>query len=1010
MDTTFYDSILPAGGLRVLATFMNGLGQAPTHTYYTTNEDLTEAAVAYDSLGKNVYHACASFKEASSRKGENAAAVKSLWVDLDVGPTKDYASAKAAAAAIESFRTALDLPQSWLVQSGGGVHVYFPFEKPVEPEKWKKLAGMFAACLDHAGVKHDPSRTTDVASVLRIPTTKNYKYDPPKNVKVVRAGAEAPVRVLYEKIKAYIDANNIIVEDGRRAKPGVSNELIGPKDFPPTHGDIIAKHCAIVRQAEETGGDNEFAIWWRLIGGVAKFCVDPEATAERWTKNRSATGHEQDDWKKQMDSWSTDPVTCGELSKHSGACAKCPHWGKIRTPLSLGHPEQPVSMPVPVAGVAPPAPKRTSPGPWEFGAAWIKAEIQAKTRTGLDSLGRMTMSMLQPDGTYKHRPFCDKYWQVMRRLRNTDGVWQLEIAYQTYPGHPHETFLIDSEIVTAPDMLKKAFSAREIHFYGGPKAMEVAQHVLRENQELLADYQEEHRVAETMGWATDGGSYGRMTGEFVLGHTLIRPKKAPTDVMLDDSIPANLRDVYQTEGTTGEWVNLIDYIYNRPGAEPYQFVIAAMFAAPLVRLAPGATTWHGIPIALCGDSGSAKTSTAKVAMTVYGKPDALLFTAQKGQGDTINALSAKMGSLKNLPFVADELTGQDPEHVRDILYMLANGKAKDRMAQNGRLIPNPYWWSTIPLITSNESMHDKVRQLQSAHVQDATALRCFEITLLKDDMKRVFPDINKGIIDGDLTAKQYGCVGREWLQFVVNNQTRISNYLGEARRTYKVSDNDQSDVRFYADLLMTVEAAATLAHKRGFIKWNVSAMMKWAKAQVQSLVAAVRERNWDEHFSAYVASLHGRTIVTNKCQIGPGRRHAVNMEMSREPLSTSKLNPPVARRATDDKLFFVTVASVKRWCVDERVDFTRFIQACMSSGYILASPEPNGTYNMSISASTTYSVPRCPCYRLDYEKAAPLVTSKEAEEETPDNVIALPVKGNELTVSVEGSTNVESAT
>lgn len=993
MDTaSFYDSILPNGGLKVLATFRGGLGQPPVHTFHTTNADLINAAAAGDAAGKNVYHACAAYGTTDSRKGDNVVAVKALWTDLDVGPTKPYPTARDAAAAAEAFRVAAGLPATWIVSSGGGVHTYQPFAKPVEPAKWKTIAAMYAACMEHFGVKHDTSRTEDVASVLRVPETSNYKYSPAKPIRILRQGVEVPVREIYEKLKAYADANGVIVDDGTRAKPGATNELVGEREFPPSHGDIIAKHCAVIGQADASGGDNSYEIWWRTLG-VAKFCVDPDETATYWTRNRIATGHSQEDWKKHIDNWSTGPTTCAEFSRHTAKCASCPHNGKITSPITLGYPAYPTTGPVPVStpgSLTPPPPPM--PKPWEFAADWIMEHIQKKTRTGYNpTTGKMTCSVQQEDGSYKHEPFCDHYWQVMRRIKDPDGIWQLEIGYQKYRGHPHETFLLDSGAITSPDLLRRAFSERELHIYGGSKAMSVAQHILRENQQLLIAYQQEHVVIPTMGWVTQDGPYGAMTGEFVIGSTMLKPKEAPREIVLAETVPKNMRTAVDTSGTSADWVQLVDFIYNRQGAEPYQFLLSAMFAAPLVRLAPGATAWHGIPIAIWGNSGAAKTTSAQVAMTIYGHPSMFTFQAAKGAGgDTINALSVKMGALKNLPFIADEMSGQEPEHIRDVMYMLANGKAKDRMGQNGQLIPNPYFWATIPLITSNESLHAKVRQLQSQHIQDATALRCFEIEVSKEDLRTVFHDVNKGMIEGDLIAKQYGCVGREWLQFVTNNRVQIAQALGDARRTYKLSDNDQSDVRFYSDLLLTVEIAARLARRRGFIKWDVDAMMAWAKTHVNKLVAGVRERDWHGNISAFVSSLHGRTIVTENMQLGRGRRHKTTEEFSRENLSTH--TPPVARKAIKDRLFFVTQRSLKLWCVQERINEESMVSNMLSGGYLKMAADGSKTHFVSISSGTSYNVPRAQCYQFDYDKVAPMFATEPqpGDEGEGTNVVEFP--------------------
>jgi hypothetical protein len=66
------------------------------------------------------------------RSQQNAVALKSLFVDLDAkGEDKNsYASVSDAAAALFAFITKMDLPKpSAIVTSGGGLHVYWTFDR-----------------------------------------------------------------------------------------------------------------------------------------------------------------------------------------------------------------------------------------------------------------------------------------------------------------------------------------------------------------------------------------------------------------------------------------------------------------------------------------------------------------------------------------------------------------------------------------------------------------------------------------------------------------------------------------------------------------------------------------------------------------------------------------------------------------------------------------------------------------------------------------------------------------
>jgi hypothetical protein len=345
--SNFYTSVLPQTGLRVLAVFKNGLKSAPTHTFYDGDDDLIEAAETYNKLGKNVYHACATYTTDANRKGENVEAVKAIWLDLDVGEKKPYPTQREAVVHFEDFRNALGLPKSHIVSSGGGVHIYLPFTKAIPPSKWDRIAALFAQCLDHYGVKHDTSRTQDKASILRIPGTSNYKTNPAKAVTLKRLGEDTPVADLWRTLKDYADANGLIVGEAKtKGKPAESNDMIGVQVYPPSVGELVADKCEVLREVADTGGDVSYEIWWRAMG-VAKHTTEPTAVAINWTRNRAATDHDQTDYQKGMDEWNTGPTTCVEFSKHSTKCDDCEFKGKVKSPITLGTPEQHIGeMPI----------------------------------------------------------------------------------------------------------------------------------------------------------------------------------------------------------------------------------------------------------------------------------------------------------------------------------------------------------------------------------------------------------------------------------------------------------------------------------------------------------------------------------------------------------------------------------------------------------------------------------------------------------------------------------------
>jgi hypothetical protein len=93
----FLRRVLPSAGWLVLVTFPPGGGK-PQHKVTKSVEQLAAAALAADAKGYDAYHACASYAQRRVwderrqkyrlRTADNAAWVRSQWVDIDVGPKK----------------------------------------------------------------------------------------------------------------------------------------------------------------------------------------------------------------------------------------------------------------------------------------------------------------------------------------------------------------------------------------------------------------------------------------------------------------------------------------------------------------------------------------------------------------------------------------------------------------------------------------------------------------------------------------------------------------------------------------------------------------------------------------------------------------------------------------------------------------------------------------------------------------------------------------------------------
>ena len=158
--------------------------------------DGVRKALELSKAGADIYFAPAGFGSAESRKGNNVVSVRGFWLDFDCG--EDKAAAGKGHATVQLVWDALvricpqigiPLP-THVVLSGGGLHCHWLLTESLDPAAWKVTAKRVKRLTEVFGLRADPSRTADIASLMRLPGTWNYKYDPPRPVKLIRTSRE----------------------------------------------------------------------------------------------------------------------------------------------------------------------------------------------------------------------------------------------------------------------------------------------------------------------------------------------------------------------------------------------------------------------------------------------------------------------------------------------------------------------------------------------------------------------------------------------------------------------------------------------------------------------------------------------------------------------------------------------------------------------------------------------------------------------------------------------------
>ena len=316
------------------------------HKFVTDLAELEESIEQWHAAEKDVYFALATFENAGKRTAENARYIRSLFIDMD-----GYNTKKAAAQALAEFcaKTGLDLLGTpYIVGSGGGLHVYWPFTEEVTVDRWKPLAEGFKRLCQQEGMAIDMTVTADSARVLRIPGTTNFKK---------KYGTPRPVRVLAEgDTFAFEDLESVIASQLKAPMPVVKQSLaiegVKPTSVTSSSGTLqaltqnsVTKFGNIFKRTKEGTGCAQLISYhdnaaedgmepqWRGWLSIAQKCEDGEKAAI-WL---SQLHPYDEDRMRQKQAEIKGPYPCTKFdSENPGICPDCPHWGKITNPLALG--------------------------------------------------------------------------------------------------------------------------------------------------------------------------------------------------------------------------------------------------------------------------------------------------------------------------------------------------------------------------------------------------------------------------------------------------------------------------------------------------------------------------------------------------------------------------------------------------------------------------------------------------------------------------------------------------
>jgi hypothetical protein len=983
----FLKLILPEHGIHYIALFKEG-NKFPAHLVQVNLEDMADkiAEIAPRS-NYQIFHACAAYLKPAVeidqpdgtikkkyRIPENWDCARSFWVDLDCGQAKfdkgdGYLTKKDAVIAITKFAKDVDWPRPLIVDSGNGVHAYWPLTKDIKAATWVKVATALKSALAHAGVIADPSRTADFASILRPPGAVNRKNGEAKTVKVLASCKPCEPSDLAAKLSVYVKANQVkMIKDAPIRERSKNSDLM--MEFPQvdTSLDVIVTKCAQVAAMRAEKGDIGYEPW-RGVAGLAKYCTDGEALMHSWSEDYP--GYTYEETQAKIDTWTMAPTVCDFFEKcNPDVCTGCEFKGKIKTPMVLGR-VIPISIEVEKEAIT------------EEGV--VQTVVVPALPTGYLWDGQL-MSRLIPDkdGVLHPMVFCHDLFYLTSRIRGEDGTYRHGVRMHM-ANHKIREFDISGESIASNTDMLRALAKHELHTSNHKDAGSHMAAYLRDQLKALKAQVEETSTMTSFGWRDDRS--------FLLGDRL-HCKDGTTRTVLVGGNARRYAKHMVPKGTMEGYARGLNYLYNREGAEPWQYALCAGWGTLLSPMCE--SLYKGVLFALHGgDTARGKTTVCHASLAAFGAPSELSINGK--QGFTPLALWAVLGTIRGMPVLLDELSTAEPSTISDIAYGIANGRERQRLKSSGGTVSlaESAEWRLNMFVTGNMDFHGMLASNQAN--SQAEAVRVIQLSVDRyshlansngeGDTETRSREIAQALDELD---RNTGFAGDIMVKYVVANYDRIAEEVQTMVHQLTV-EIPSPKYRFYRSHTACTIVMARICKQLGIIDFDLDALYTFIIATIRDLAESVMLSNTvtdEEAFSRMVSSLASRILVTNEFRDkrdgrGPEtpRSRIIGEVAGRYVLGTQKDKACAGHMMLAQK-------EIRDWCIKNRTDYNVMINKLSGNGYLISKGE-----KVTLTKGTDYPTVQQRCiivdmYKIDKE-AVPTLTLVHSQEVDADSLMGV---------------------
>ena len=896
-------------------------GAMRTLKYIATRPDTRDIYVCMSSLRSAVEKTKGRARWFQSDKhADNAVALKSLFVDVDVKPGA-YATTRDGVGALVRFCKAIDLPlPTGMVESGsGGFHAYWVLSRPLAVAEWQPLALALAEATRTNGLICDTQCTVDSVRILRVPGTANFKHSPERPV-IMRPFLPddySPERI-ERALRPFIGKASPSLAPVRAAlprrdaptDPSLLTELsagVEVNTAPPARLADLGAQCPFIATALATGGRDYANPLWNLTTLLATFCVEEEQAAHQMACGHAeytveSTSELYARKKQEREARDLGWPKCRAVSDAGfPGCAACPHFPDGKSPLNFSRPA-PVTPPV--------TPATAQAGAVQPGIPAADIALPAEYERGADGM----VYLLQGDdqGNTRRIPVFPR---TIREPWVQRHPWILHWTSEGFGNEPEQNIRIPFEAFATKDRLMRELTVQ---------SLVLTENTFRLFQRFVMSWMEQlqqHAVAvidsQPFGWVRSSGKSCFVYGGRVWGPGF--------DLPAASADPVTVRQ-YQPTGDLAPWIEAAKMTTDqkRPGLDA---ILASAFAAPLVKF----TGQTGLMMSVwSSESGIGKSTTIKIAQAVWGNPK-----FSESLDATLNSVLNKIGTLRHLPMYWDELRGKGFERFAELAFKLTQGTEKSRLSSDATQRERGTW-QTLLVSASNASVIDLVAQ--QSKTTTAGVHRAFEYRLTRGVTGRM------GIADAsrmvDRLEEHYGVVGLAYARWLGANAARVDKNIEALAKWVEKQLEPREDERFWTATITVLLQGAIYGNTLGFTEIDVDGLRELLFGVFRTMRQEVRQEAVDVQRADALTDVIGqylahvgqrRTLRTSTMTYGKGSNASAGIKVYSD---TTKLDAVLVQVAVDDSVARIAEAQFSDWLREKGYPKKQVMQSLEKYGMV----------------------------------------------------------------------------